>query len=64
MKKWLSFLGAITLLGTSTTSLVACNNIPQYNEDELQQLKKKPNIHKLPRNKRKLRMNLPSRKTI
>ncbi|WP_310612975.1 lipoprotein [Spiroplasma citri] len=41
MKKWLSFLGAITLLGTSTTSLVACNNIPQYNEDELQQIKKK-----------------------
>ncbi|PQP78720.1 hypothetical protein C6B38_04325 [Spiroplasma sp. ChiS] len=65
MKKWLIFLGAITLLGTSTTSLVACNNIPQYNEDELQQLKKrKPNIHKLQRNKRKLRMNLPSRKTI
>ncbi|WFH00952.1 lipoprotein [Spiroplasma citri] len=44
MKKWLSFLGAITLLGTSTTSLVACNNIPQYNEDELQQLKKENKI--------------------
>ncbi|WFG97054.1 lipoprotein [Spiroplasma citri] len=44
MKKWLSFLGAITLLGTSTTSLVACNNIPQYNEDELQQLKKENQI--------------------
>ncbi|ALA98364.1 putative lipoprotein [Spiroplasma kunkelii CR2-3x] len=38
MKKWLSFLGAITLLGTSTTSLVACNT-PQYSEDELTQLK-------------------------
>ncbi|PQP79392.1 hypothetical protein C6B38_01410 [Spiroplasma sp. ChiS] len=45
MKKWLSFLGAITLLGTSTTSLVACNNIPQYNEDELQQLKKENQIY-------------------
>ncbi|PQP78930.1 hypothetical protein C6B38_03085 [Spiroplasma sp. ChiS] len=44
MKKWLSFLGAITLLGTSTTSLVACNNIPQYNEDELQQLKQENQI--------------------
>ncbi|QIA74110.1 lipoprotein (plasmid) [Spiroplasma citri] len=42
MKKRLSFLGAITLLGTSTTILVACdNNKPQYNENELQQLKKK-----------------------
>ncbi|PQP78637.1 hypothetical protein C6B38_04830 [Spiroplasma sp. ChiS] len=45
MKKRLSFLGAITLLGTSTTSLVACNNIPQYNEDELQQLKQKNQIY-------------------
>ncbi|WFG97190.1 lipoprotein [Spiroplasma citri] len=44
MRKWLSFLGAITLLGTSTTSLVACNNIPQYNEEELQQLKKENQI--------------------
>ncbi|APE74549.1 lipoprotein [Spiroplasma citri] len=44
MKKRLSFLGAITLLGTSTTSLVACNNIPQYNEDELQQLKQENQI--------------------
>nr|CAK99426.1 hypothetical lipoprotein transmembrane [Spiroplasma citri] len=44
MKKWLSFLGAITLLGTSTTSLVACN-IPQYNEDELQQIKKENQIN-------------------
>ncbi|WFG96622.1 lipoprotein [Spiroplasma citri] len=45
MRKWLSFLGAITLLGTSTTSLVACNNIPQYNEDELQQIKKENQIN-------------------
>ncbi|WFG95652.1 lipoprotein [Spiroplasma citri] len=44
MRKWLSFLGAITLLGTSTTSLVACNNTPQYNEEELQQLKQENQI--------------------
>ncbi|WFG97043.1 lipoprotein [Spiroplasma citri] len=44
MKKWLSFLGAITLLGTSTTSLVACNT-PQYNEEELQQLKQENQIY-------------------
>ncbi|PQP78756.1 hypothetical protein C6B38_04135, partial [Spiroplasma sp. ChiS] len=31
-------------LGTSTTTLVACNNIPQYNEDELQQLKQENQI--------------------
>ncbi|WP_338991790.1 lipoprotein [Spiroplasma endosymbiont of Seladonia tumulorum] len=36
MKKILSLLGTITLIGTSTTSLVACNsNTPQ-----------KKNIHK------------------
>ncbi|WFH00045.1 lipoprotein [Spiroplasma citri] len=55
MKKWLSFLGAITLLGTSTTSLVACNNIPQYNEDELQQLKKENQIYT---NNQEIRDNL------
>ncbi|PQP79264.1 hypothetical protein C6B38_01830 [Spiroplasma sp. ChiS] len=44
MKKWLSFLGAITLLGTNTTSLVACNT-PQYNEEELQQLKQENQIY-------------------
>ncbi|WFG96804.1 lipoprotein [Spiroplasma citri] len=37
MKKILSLLGTITLIGTSTTSLVACNT--QCNEDELEQLK-------------------------
>ncbi|WP_310612947.1 lipoprotein [Spiroplasma citri] len=43
MKKILSLLGTITLIGTSTTSLVACNT--QYNEDELKQLKKENKIN-------------------
>ncbi|PWF96934.1 lipoprotein [Spiroplasma poulsonii] len=30
MKKILSILGTITLVGTSTTSLVACNNTQEY----------------------------------
>ncbi|WFH00612.1 lipoprotein [Spiroplasma citri] len=42
MKKILSLLGAITLIGTSTTSLVACNT--QYSEDELKELKEKNKI--------------------
>ncbi|AXF95507.1 putative lipoprotein [Spiroplasma phoeniceum P40] len=45
IKKWLIFLWVITLLGTSTTSVVAFNNIPQYNENELQQLKKENQIY-------------------
>ncbi|GAA6238815.1 MAG: hypothetical protein SPLM_09300 [Spiroplasma phoeniceum] len=40
MKKILTFLGIFTLIGTSTTSLVACNT-PQYTEDELKKEKKK-----------------------
>ncbi|PQP79205.1 hypothetical protein C6B38_02070 [Spiroplasma sp. ChiS] len=43
MKRLLSIIGAITLVGTSTTSLVACNT-QQYSEDELQQLKEKNKI--------------------
>ncbi|AXF95636.1 lipoprotein [Spiroplasma phoeniceum] len=43
MKKILSLLGTITLIGTSATSLVACNTT-QYSEDELQQLKKENQI--------------------
>ncbi|WP_348735758.1 lipoprotein [Spiroplasma endosymbiont of Ammophila pubescens] len=43
MKKLLSILGAISLVGTSTTSLVACNK-PQYSEKELVDLKEKNNI--------------------
>ncbi|WFH00378.1 lipoprotein [Spiroplasma citri] len=43
MKKILSLLGTITLIGTSTTSLVACNT--QYNEEELKKLKKENKIN-------------------
>ncbi|WFG99073.1 lipoprotein [Spiroplasma citri] len=39
MKKILSILGTMTLIGTSATSLAACNT-PQCNEDELLKLKK------------------------
>ncbi len=42
MKKILSIIVTITLIGTSTTSLVGCNKnitIPKYSEDELKQLK-------------------------
>ncbi|WP_338956234.1 lipoprotein [Spiroplasma endosymbiont of Polydrusus cervinus] len=44
MKKILSILSTITLSGTSTTSLVACNT-PQYSEDELKKEKEKNNIN-------------------
>jgi len=44
MKKILSILGTINLLGTSTTSLVACNTAPQYTEEQLKELKEKNNI--------------------
>lgn len=40
MKKLLSIIGVISLIGTSTTSLVACNT-PQYSEDELKKRKRK-----------------------
>nr|CAK99139.1 hypothetical lipoprotein transmembrane [Spiroplasma citri] len=43
MKKILSLLGAITLIGTSTTSLVACNT--QYSEEQLKELKEKNKIN-------------------
>ncbi|WFG98436.1 lipoprotein [Spiroplasma citri] len=43
MKKILSLLGTITLIGTSTTSLVACNT--QYSEEELKELKEKNKIN-------------------
>ncbi|WP_342255910.1 lipoprotein [Spiroplasma endosymbiont of Poecilobothrus nobilitatus] len=42
MKKILSILGAISLVGTSTTSLVACNK--QYTEEELKKLKEENKI--------------------
>lgn len=39
MKKILSILGTITLIGTSTTSLVACNKTQEYTPEELAKLK-------------------------
>ncbi|RUO85922.1 lipoprotein, partial [Spiroplasma endosymbiont of Megaselia nigra] len=44
MKKILTFLGAITLIGTSTISLVACNTAPQYSKEQLKELKNNNNI--------------------
>ncbi|RUO85932.1 lipoprotein [Spiroplasma endosymbiont of Megaselia nigra] len=44
MKKILTLLCTITLIGTSTTSLVACNT-PQYSEDSLKKEKEKNNIN-------------------
>ncbi|WP_338991235.1 lipoprotein [Spiroplasma endosymbiont of Seladonia tumulorum] len=47
MKNILSFLGTITLIGTSTISLVACNNktkIHEYTHEELEHLKKENQI--------------------
>ncbi|WP_425377894.1 lipoprotein [Spiroplasma endosymbiont of Polydrusus pterygomalis] len=43
MKKILNILWSITLIGTSTTSLFACNT-PQYSEDELAKLKEENKI--------------------
>ncbi|WP_338992731.1 lipoprotein [Spiroplasma endosymbiont of Seladonia tumulorum] len=47
MKKILSIIGTITLIGTSTTSLVACNtNIAlQYTKEQLKELKEKNKIN-------------------
>ncbi|WP_353487075.1 lipoprotein, partial [Spiroplasma phoeniceum] len=45
MKKILSLLGTITLIGTSTTSLVACNTSQKYTKDELEHLKKENQIN-------------------
>ncbi|KAI92940.1 lipoprotein [Spiroplasma melliferum] len=44
MKKILSILGAISLVGTSTTSLIACNTPILYTPEELKELKEKNNI--------------------
>ncbi len=44
MKKILSLLGTITLIGTSTTSLVACNTPQEYTPEELEHLKKENQI--------------------
>ncbi|MFJ1522130.1 lipoprotein [Spiroplasma sp. ald] len=45
MKKILSLLGAITLIGTSTTSLFACNTPQEYTPQELANLKEKNKIN-------------------
>ncbi|RUP76231.1 hypothetical protein D6D54_06405 [Spiroplasma poulsonii] len=55
MKKILSLLGTITLIGTSTTSLVACNNIVEYTSDELAKLKAE---NKIKINNQEIRDNL------
>ncbi len=44
MKKILTILETITLIGISTTSLVACDK-PQYSKDELKKEKEKNNIN-------------------
>ncbi|KAF0849994.1 lipoprotein [Spiroplasma poulsonii] len=60
MKKILSLLGTITLIGTSTTSLVACNT-SQYSEEQLKKTKRKiQNRYK----RWYFRMNSTTRKTI
>ncbi len=46
MKKILGILGTITLIGTSTTSLVACNTPNEYTPEELEKLKEKNKIDK------------------
>ncbi len=46
MKKILSLFGTITLTGTSTTSLVACNTPNEYTPEELAKLKEKNKIDK------------------
>ncbi len=45
MKKILSILGTITLIGTSTTSLVACNIPQEYTPEELAKLKEENKIN-------------------
>ncbi|RUO85863.1 hypothetical protein [Spiroplasma endosymbiont of Megaselia nigra] len=45
MKKKLSILGTSTLIGTSTTSLVACNTPQEYTKEKLEHLKKENQIN-------------------
>ncbi|WP_105298928.1 lipoprotein [Spiroplasma sp. ChiS] len=44
MKRLLSIIGAISLLGTSTTNVVACNAPQEYTSEELKELKEKNKI--------------------
>ncbi len=55
MKKILSIIGTITLIGTSTTSLVGCDNIVEYTTEELKELKEK---HKINTTNQEIRDNL------
>ncbi|MFW4371363.1 MAG: lipoprotein [Spiroplasma sp. hy2] len=45
MKRLLSIIGAISLVGTSTTSLVACNTPQEYTPKELAKLKEENKIN-------------------
>ncbi|ALA97016.1 putative lipoprotein [Spiroplasma kunkelii CR2-3x] len=45
MKRLLTLFGAITLVGTSTTSLVACNTPQEYTKKELTKLKAENKIN-------------------
>ncbi len=45
MKKILSLLGTITLIGTSTTSLIACNTPQEYTKEQLAKLKEANKIN-------------------
>ncbi|UZQ30618.1 MAG: hypothetical protein OHM56_03545 [Spiroplasma phoeniceum] len=45
MKKILFFLGIIPLIGTSTTSLIACNTPQEYTPEELAKLKEENKIN-------------------
>ncbi|WP_348734823.1 lipoprotein [Spiroplasma endosymbiont of Ammophila pubescens] len=54
MKRLLSFIGTIILIGTSTTNLVACNKT-QYSEDDLKKEKEK---HKIDTANQEIKNNL------
>ncbi|WP_425378315.1 lipoprotein [Spiroplasma endosymbiont of Polydrusus pterygomalis] len=54
MKKILSIIGVISLIGTSTTSLIACNT-PQYSEEKLKEQKEK---HKIDTNNENIKNHL------
>ncbi|MFJ1522768.1 lipoprotein [Spiroplasma sp. ald] len=55
MKRLLSIIGAISLVGASTTSLVACNTPQEYTTKELAKLKEE---NKIKTNNQEIRDNL------
>ncbi|WP_253301254.1 lipoprotein [Spiroplasma endosymbiont of Phyllotreta cruciferae] len=55
MKRLLSILGTITIIATSTTSLIACDNIAEYTPEELTKLKEE---NKIKTNNQEIRNNL------